>query len=98
MSSAMKSRSRLSGPRTENRGSNPRTLEKPFPNRGMKLPGLTSHSLVPRRVRSWVTLVENRPYSAENGFASSSTDSRLCPGSSRSKSPDDGSIRLVLLI
>ena len=44
-----------------------------------------------------VTLEENRPYSAANGFESTSTDSTLCPGSSRSKSPLDGSTRLALL-
>ena len=64
----------------------------------MRLPGLISQSLVPRLVRSCTTLVENRPYSAANGLASSSTDSRLWPGNSRSKSPDEGSMRLVLLI
>ena len=60
----------------ENRGSNPRSAVSPF-NRGTKFPALISHSFVPRRVRSCVTLVEKRPYSAENGFAKSSTDSRL---------------------
>ena len=94
----MKSRSFFSGPRTENRGSKPLTLENPFPNRGIKLPGLISHSFVPRLVRIVTTLVENRPYSAANGFASSSTEPRLCPGSSKSKSPDEGSMRLALLI
>ena len=56
----------------------------------MRLPGLISQSFVPRLVRICTTLVENRPYSAANGLASISTDSRLWPGSSRSKSPDDG--------
>ena len=41
----------------------------------MRLPGLNIHSLVPRLVRTCVTLVENRPYSAANGFDSTSTDS-----------------------
>ncbi len=97
MSSAMNNRFFLMGPRTEKRGSKPRMRVSPF-SRGVRPPGLISHSLVPRRVRNCVTLVEKRPYSAEKGFASSSTDSRLWPGSSRSKSPDDGSMRLVLLI
>ena len=43
-------------------------------------------------------LVENRPYSAANGFAMTSTESTACVGKSRSKSPVDGSIRLALLI
>ena len=56
------------------------------------------HSLVPRLVRTWVTLVEKWPYSAANGFESTSTDSTAPLGSSRSKSPVDGSLRLALLI
>jgi len=48
-------------------------------------------------VRTWVTLVENRPYSAAKGFDSTSTDSTAPLGSSRSKSPVDGSFRLALL-
>src|SRR5262245_46003393 len=63
----------------------------------MRLPGLNSHALVPRLVRIWVTLVENLPYSAANGLASTSTDSTLGAGNSRSKSPVDGSIKLALL-
>ena len=42
-------------------------------------------------------LVENRPYSAAKGFDSTSTDSTAPLGSSRSKSPVDGSFRLALL-
>ena len=64
----------------------------------MKLPGLISHSLVPRRVRICTMLVEKRPSSAEKGLVSISTDSRLWPGNSKSKSPEEGSMRLVLLI
>ncbi len=59
---------------------------------------MTIQSLVPRLVRTWVTLVEKRPYSAANGFDSTSTDSTAPLGSSRSKSPVDGSLRLALLI
>ena len=59
---------------------------------------MTLQSLVPRLVRTWVTLVEKRPYSAANGFDSTSTDSTAPLGSSRSKSPVDGSLRLALLI
>ena len=62
-----------------------------------QIAGLISQSLVPRRVRICVMLDEKRPYSAANGLASTSTDSTLCPGRSRSKSPVDGSIRLALL-
>jgi hypothetical protein len=91
-------RSRLSGPEIDSRGSNLLTNAKPMPNPGKRLVGLTTHSLVPRLVRTWVTLVENRPYSAANGFESTSTDSTAPPGSSRSKSPVDGSLRLALLI
>ena len=93
----MNARSRLIGPRIEKRGSNPRTPLNDFRKRGIRLPGLIAQSLVPRRVRTCVTLVEKRPYSAANGLASTSTDSTLCPGKSRSKSPEDGSIRLALL-
>ena len=64
----------------------------------MRLSGLTTQSLVPRLVRTCVTLVEKRPYSAANGFDSTSTDSTAPLGSSRSKSPVDGSLRLALLI
>ena len=59
---------------------------------------MKTQSLVPRLVRTCVTLVENRPYSAANGFDSTSTDSTAPLGSSRSKSPVDGSLRLALLI
>ena len=67
-------------------------------NRGTRLPIEKSQSLVPPRVRICVMLVENRPYSAANGFAMTSTESTACVGRSRSKSPVDGSIRLALLI
>ncbi len=92
------SRSRLSGPEIESRGSNLLTNAKPLPKPGTRLSGLTIQSLVPRLVRTCVTLVENRPYSAANGFDSTSTDSTAPLGSSRSKSPVDGSLRLALLI
>ena len=91
-------RSRLSGPEIENRGSNLLTNANPLPNPGIRLFGLKTHSSVPRLVRTCVTLVENRPYSAANGFDSTSTDSTAPLGSSRSKSPVDGSLRLALLI
>ncbi len=51
----------LSGPEIENRGSNLLTKAKPLPKPGMRLPGLKTHSLVPRLVRTCVTLVEKRP-------------------------------------
>ena len=60
---------------------------KPFPKPGIRLSGLKTQSLVPRLVRTCVTLVENRPYSAAKGFDSTSTDSTAPLGSSRSKSP-----------
>ena len=71
---------------------------EPFAEGGTRLSGLTIQSLVPRLVRTCVTLVEKRPYSAANGFDSTSTDSTAPLGSSRSKSPVDGSLRLALLI
>ncbi len=77
------------------RGSN-RSM-KPLPKLGIRLPGLNIHSSVPRLVLTCVTLVENRPYSAAKGFDSTSTDSTAPLGSSRSKSPVDGSFRLALL-
>ena len=66
------------GPRSEAR--NRRTPLNPLRNRGTRLPGLISQSFVPRLVRICITLVEKRPYSAANGLASISTDSRLWPG------------------
>jgi hypothetical protein len=60
---------------------------KPRPKFGIRLPGLNSHSLLPRLVLTCVTLVEKRPYSAANGFDKTSTDSTAPLGSSRSKSP-----------
>ena len=60
-------RSRLSGPEIENRGSNLLTNANPLPNPGIRLFGLKTHSSVPRLVRTCVTLVENRPYSAAKG-------------------------------
>ena len=60
--------------------------------------GFDDQSLVPRLVRTWVTLVENLPYSAANGFDRTSTESTAPLGSSRSKSPVEGSLRLALLI
>ena len=69
-----------------------------MPKPGIRLSGLKIQSLVPRLVRTCVTLVEKRPYSAANGFDSTSTDSTAPLGSSRSKSPVDGSLRLALLI
>jgi hypothetical protein len=83
------------GPEIESRGSNLSTNPRPKP--GIMLSGLMCHSLVPRLVRTCVTLVEKRPYSAANGFDSTSTDSTAPLGSSRSKSPVDGSFRLALL-
>ena len=80
----------------ESLGSN--LVMKPLPKPGMRLSGFTLHSLVPRLVRTCVMLVEKRPYSAANGFDRTSTDSTAPLGSSRSKSPVDGSFRLALLI
>src|SRR4029079_13927694 len=82
--------SRLIGPEIERRGSNLLTKGKPLQNPGMRLSGLMIQSFVPRLVLTWVTLVENRPYSAANGLDSTSTDSTAPLGSSRSKSPVDG--------
>jgi hypothetical protein len=70
---------------------------KPRPKFGIRLPGLNSHSLLPRLVLTCVTLVEKRPYSAANGFDKTSTDSTAPLGSSRSKSPVEGSFKLALL-
>src|SRR4026209_2928591 len=83
------------GPEIESRGSNLST--KPRPQPGIGLAGLFCHSLVPRVVRTCVTLVEKRPYSAANGFDNTSTDSTAPLGSSGSKSPVEGSFRLALL-
>ena len=69
------------GPRTEKRGSKPRMpLKHPAKSRHQVARLEISHSLVPRRVRICVMLVEKRPYSAANGLASTSTDSTLCAG------------------
>ncbi len=86
------------GPEIDRRGSNLFTNAKPLPKPGTRLSGLMTQSFVPRLVRTCVTLVEKRPYSAANGFDNTSTDSTAPLGNSRSKSPVDGSLRLALLI
>src|SRR3982750_4057329 len=75
-------RSRFNGPEIDNRGSNLLTNAKPLPNPGTRLSGLNTQSLVPRLVRTCVTLVENRPNSAAKGFDKTSTDSTAPLGSS----------------
>src|SRR3954451_13865772 len=90
--------SRLSGPEIDSRGSSLLTKPRPLPKPGTRLSGEITHSFVPRFVRTWVTLVEKRPYSAANGFDNTSTDSTAPLGNSRSKSPVEGSFRLALLI
>src|SRR5690606_40557246 len=85
------------GPLNETRGSKFRIPRKSPFTRGMRPPYEKSHSFVPLRVRIWVMLAANRPNSAANGFARTSTDSTLRPGMSRSESPVDGSFKLALL-
>ena len=53
--------------------------------------------LLPACAEAGVAVLVNRPYSAANGLARTSTDSTLWAGRSRSKSPVEGSIKLALL-